>query len=60
MIIKNLPRLMDFLGAILFLMLLIYFTQKKNKSNYELLLTFLVGIGLFCDVAFITMYVNGV
>lgn len=58
--IKNLPRLMDFLGALLFFMLLIYFVQKKDKSNYENVLTFLVGIGLFCDVAFISMYANGV
>ena len=58
--IKNLPRLMDFLGALLFLMLFVYFIQKKNKSDYENVLTFLVGIGLICDVAFITMYANGV
>lgn len=54
------PRIMDILGALLFLLLLIYFIQKKNKDFVEYILMVLVGIAFVLDVTFVVMYFNGV
>ena len=59
-LLKRIPRIMDVLGALLFLMLFVYFVQKENKNHLEFVLMFLVGIGLLFDVAFVAMYLNGV
>jgi hypothetical protein len=56
----NIPRIMDILGALLFLLLLIYFIQKKNKDYVEYILMVFVGTAFVIDIIFVIMYFNGV
>lgn len=51
---------MDIMGALLFLVLFIYFIQKDNKSYVDMALLFCVGIALVLDVSFVFMYFNGI
>jgi hypothetical protein len=45
----------DIVAIPMFLLLVIYFAQKKNKTVFELVLLLMVSLGLIIDVCF-TIY----
>ena len=45
----------DIVAIPMFLLLVIYFAQKKNKTVFELVLLLMVSLGLVIDVCF-TIY----
>lgn len=54
---NGIARAADFLGALLFLILFIYFYNIKDKGYIELGLMVITGISFLIDTVFIVSYI---
>jgi len=52
---ENIIHIADIVAIPMFLVLVIYFVQKKNKTVFEIILLLMVSLGLVIDVCF-TIY----